>query len=536
MYVFYGFVAVQVCPQLLIYKMEMIQTHLSTVASKDQHPSQVPLGLPIPPRDENRPDVGLLRAWLNWCDAKHDCNKDQSNGDIPLPTRLLYVGAMDTSSYDPKFLRLDRGSQIQARSKYIALSHPWGKLSGEEKEKFCTSIFNIEQRQGRFSVSDLPRTFQDAVEVTRQLRIPYLWIDSLCIIQYGDQGEDWRRESQKMEMVFSAAYCTIAATSATNCNTGFLKRVWTTESLYVKSAAGRQVYVSTDIDDFDKDVGGAELNRRAWVMQESVLARRTIHFTAKQIYFECGVGVHCENLIKLRCQPQRKQYFTLDPNFPSRLLNSGRRNSIEFIRLLIQDYSERKLTKQSDKCVAMSGLHSRIARTIGCDGRYGTLETYLHRNLLWHASGPRLQKIEHEDYVPSWSWMAYDGGIRFQDERELLFGQVHWITNIRFATDCKHALIADLGKFRDCKTQLTGERCTVIDLSGTERGWINYDIENGKDLLKEHCVVVGSTRDSEDYYILVVRPTGVDSEYERVGMGQVSKNYLVRVQVDVRVV
>jgi hypothetical protein len=35
------------------------------------------------------------------------------------------------------------------------------------------------------------------------------------------------------------------------------------------------------------------------VMQESVLARRTIHFTAKQIYSKCGAGVYCENLIKL---------------------------------------------------------------------------------------------------------------------------------------------------------------------------------------------------------------------------------------------
>jgi hypothetical protein len=60
-----------------------------------------------------------------------------------------------------------------------------------------------------------------------------------------------------------------------------------------------ELYVSTDIDDFDIVVGDSELNRRAWVLQESVLARQTIHFTAKQIYFECGEGVYCENLVKL---------------------------------------------------------------------------------------------------------------------------------------------------------------------------------------------------------------------------------------------
>jgi hypothetical protein len=228
----------------------------------------------------------------------------------------------------------------------------------------------------------------------------------------------------------------------------------------------------------------------------------------------------------------------LDPNFPGRLLSAGTRSTLEFIRLLIQDYSDRKLTFQTDRSVAMSGLHTRIARTIGCDGRYGTLETYLHRNLLWHACDRKLKKIEHESYVPSWSWMAYHGGIRFQDENELYVGQAHWITSLRLDKDrdCNHALIADVGVFKHCKMKLDGVRYAVFDLSETKRGWICYDVEDGKNLLKEHCVVVGSIKDSEYYYILVVRPTTVDGEYERVGMGQVSKTCLVRIRDSVRVV
>jgi hypothetical protein len=227
------------------------------------------------------------------------CNKDETNGDIALPTRLLYVGAIDDPSTDLNSVRLVLGSQIEA-GKYVALSHRWGKLEDEEKKMFCTSQDNIRQRLRGFSLSDLPKTFQDAVEVTRQLRIPYLWIDSLCIIQLENNDEDWKRESVKMETVYSMAYCTLAATSAADCKTGFLERAMTTESVYVYSAAGEPFYVSTDIDNFDTDVGDAELNKRVWVMQESVLARRTIHFTAKHTYFECGEGVYCENLIRLK--------------------------------------------------------------------------------------------------------------------------------------------------------------------------------------------------------------------------------------------
>jgi hypothetical protein len=41
------------------------------------------------------------------------------------------------------------------------------------------------------------------------------------------------------------------------------------------------------------------VSSRAWVMQELVLARVTVHFSANQIYWECGKGIHYENLTRL---------------------------------------------------------------------------------------------------------------------------------------------------------------------------------------------------------------------------------------------
>jgi hypothetical protein len=207
-----------------------------------------------------------------------------------VPTRLLYVGDPDHDA-----LRLYH-TEENDRVKYVALSHCWGLAPGE-KPDFCTTDNNIKARLKGFSFSELPNTFRDAVRVTRELGIQYLWIDSLCIIQWNQK--DWEHEAKRMEGVFASAYCTIAATSAINSKAGFLKRNVSSEYVYAQDTLGQRFYVCTDVDNFNKDVEKARLNTRAWVMQERVLSRRTIHFSANQIYFECGAGVYCENLTRL---------------------------------------------------------------------------------------------------------------------------------------------------------------------------------------------------------------------------------------------
>lgn len=147
------------------------------------------------------------------------------------------------------------------------------------------------------NVANFPKTFRDAIEITRALEIPYLWIDSLCIVQ--DDQEDWKIESRLMEQVYSNAYVTIAASCATGTYDGFLKPRPHRDCVRVKVGATSTVYVCDAIDDFTRDVENGQLNRRGWVLQERALARRTIYFADKQTYWECGQGVRCETLTKM---------------------------------------------------------------------------------------------------------------------------------------------------------------------------------------------------------------------------------------------
>lgn len=260
-----------------------------SIVTKPEHLG-IQFGFPVLPDGRGPIHFELLREWLQFCDERHESLECAHKHNTVLPTRVVDVGDKDSG-----FLRLYYPAQPK-KAEYLALSHCWGKL--EEKDKFCTSLKNVDDLCRGFSMNDLPQTFKDAVTVTRELGKRYLWIDSLCIIQ--DDPNDWAFESKRMEAVFSNAYCTIAASAAADSTVGFLTRRHLPQYVEIPNSAHGQIYICEAIDDFYRDVEEGVLSQRAWVLQERALSRRTIHFTASQLYWECGDGVRCETLTHMR--------------------------------------------------------------------------------------------------------------------------------------------------------------------------------------------------------------------------------------------
>jgi hypothetical protein len=156
-----------------------------------------------------------------------------------------------------------------------------------------------------------------------------------------------------------------------------------------------------------------------------------------------------------------------------------------------------------------------------------------------------MKKITYDFYMPSWSWMAYSGGIEFMD---IPLGNVDWNNKLQFVKEYKYmlfnvfkkkerdALATDIGVFRNCSLEQRDVSYVVLDSGKAERGRIWYDTESSS-LHTEQCVVVGRSRDKhEKYYILVVRRTSKGGEYRRIGVGWIQSDYVVRQKRNVRVV
>lgn len=127
---------------------------------------------------------------------------------VALPTRLLCVESLGYPS-----ARICHKASLPHHVSYTALSHCWGR-----KSVLTLKTANLLAFESRIEFSSLPKTFQDAIHVTRFLGIEYTWIDCPCIIQ--DSIEDWQRESARMDNAYFYSYCNIAATSSSDSQGG----------------------------------------------------------------------------------------------------------------------------------------------------------------------------------------------------------------------------------------------------------------------------------------------------------------------------
>lgn len=127
----------------------------------------IPKAAQIPRDSHSEECLTLAKSWLDECWQQHpQCRMNE----IPkLPHRVI-----DVKGEHLRLVIPHDGS----RGHWVALSHCWGTAN-----TFKTTPKTLESYKHVIEWKILPKTFKDAVLVTRALKVRYLWIDSLCIVQ-----------------------------------------------------------------------------------------------------------------------------------------------------------------------------------------------------------------------------------------------------------------------------------------------------------------------------------------------------------------
>lgn len=342
----------------------------------------------------------FIKTCLDEC-SKHDCALPlRPDSAQTIPTRLVDV--------DGASVRLVETGQICPP--YIALSHCWGS----NLETYKTTSTNLAQKNTAIYPQDLTPTFLDAIEITRDLGVRYIWIDALCIVQ--DSKEEWANESVKMGDIYQNAFLTISASHArdgfggcfndkSDIGLGETSITITTQN---NSGPKSSIILTSSLPSRPpRVVENSPINSRGWVYQERILSPRIIHFTSTQAIWECRKVYQLENLRPLTV-----------PTTPSLIRRKNMLDSAAAVndwhQEIVKKYCERQFTKYDDRLVALSGI-AQIYQNYTKD-RYiaGLWASYLAYGLSWgHERRPDSQKSPNRRH-PSWSWASHDGYIAWR--------------------------------------------------------------------------------------------------------------------------
>jgi hypothetical protein len=228
-------------------------------------------------------------------------------------------------------------------------------------------------------------------------------------------------------------------------------------------------YTVLDLGFWETAVDQAPVNRRAWVLQERLIAPRVLHFCHDQIAWECWENDAIESradgmpLLQLKAGSivSGSRLKGMVPSVDGKALRHARLGlgrlqngkytdidahmefavpsiyCFEVWKSIVETYSKTRLTKATDKLIAVAGIAKIMSRRIfnGRDEDYvaGMWRDNLESQLLWRVD-PAVQKDGAYDFhserpgmdeyrAPSFSWAAIDSerGINYADVTD--FGQ-----------------------------------------------------------------------------------------------------------------
>lgn len=79
---------------------------------------------------------------------------------------------------------------------------------------------------------------------------------------------------------------------------------------------------------------------------------------------------------------------------------------------IVPTYTERQLTKQSDRLIAISAVATRLGQRLEDTPSFGLWQGRMTEQLGWYTYGPK----KCVSGTPTWSWASVDGCIHYDAE------------------------------------------------------------------------------------------------------------------------
>ncbi|KAI0110753.1 heterokaryon incompatibility protein-domain-containing protein [Nemania sp. FL0031] len=439
-------------------------------------------------------DIRLLQTWMHCCDTYH--------GDKCKPHSYTERGSKWRPSWliDVRQSRLVQGGSADGR--YAALSYVWGDESVPQLKH--TAVGGIADRlksSGGLSNDSLPLplTVKDAIELCRQMEIPYLWVDAICL----DQDNIDNHVLRDMSKIYQCACVTIVAASGQDSQAGLsgIRCRSNPEGRIVEHIGN--LCLGLYMGPSQNIITDTKWVTRAWTFQEMLLSKRLLIFTEKEVLYQCSTGISWRESVFLehpqllssapfsipsaeRSSTQLSMALESYSQHDDGKISSRNKMAYSVYKGLVSGYLHRQITDESDTLKAIQGILTVVEEKMNLHFINGIpVEHGAFQSLLFNVTGSPSKHRRHG--FPSWSWCGWQGfqgvddartpGFKFPEEVGIWFepaAKIYWLDNNSNTSGGVYSFCAMKSETRVADAELPEEgetdRVIEINIADMKRG------------------------------------------------------------------
>lgn len=369
-------------------------------------------------------DVGIIQTWIDRCEKLHGirCHGSRtSQMHSPFPSYLVDV---------------ERGCLVAApeRPRYVALSYVWGRAEASA----CATKSNLKELQehnGLYNgIISLPSLIRDAINLIRDLGLPYLWVDRITIIQDDDATK--HHQLSAMGEIYAGSLFTLVAAQNEEASLSLyghrrmaLVHGDSPSKQEKRRADGQPLDGAKYMLDQAVSLMQTKWYSRGWTFQEYIFSTRRVIFQNDTVNWECLCASwhECQDISRLTLAPSHTPTPNSDASATKMdvpvagLNNSPWPDMIRYTRLMAL-FNERDLTFPEDVLDAFVSCLAHLSSVFPGGFISGLPTMCFDAALLWQPwaflkrRNPR-RLSAGETILPSWFWAGWEGIINSESWR-----------------------------------------------------------------------------------------------------------------------
>lgn len=132
-------------------------------------------------------DIKMIKGWIHQCKTSHHHPQQPSTTSKVQLQRIIEGGNLQLIDVNTLEIHTILPGETPC---YAALSYVWGSHERSPMDITQNSASCRPPHRTKLSLGSLRRTLREAIVLTRELHVPYMWIDELCIDQESPEAKE----------------------------------------------------------------------------------------------------------------------------------------------------------------------------------------------------------------------------------------------------------------------------------------------------------------------------------------------------------